>query len=372
MSGSTDDVVVAAVGDVLVERANPTTAFAAVKSELEAADIRFANCEGPYTSSEERNTSSWGWVLSDPANFPGVVAGGFDVLSLANNHIMDAGYSGLHDTLSLLREAGIKPVGAGADLAQARSPAIEERHGVRVGFLAYTCCYAPGFQAWSSRPGCATIAIETIYEQELGQPGTRPRVLTYVNPAEKAAVSADVERVRSEVDFLVVSTHWGIHNLPAVLSDYERELGHALVDAGADAVLGHHQHIIKGVEMYREKPIFYGIGNFLFDTSTDRVLARSAVAKEAFAEFAPFYGEYVSHHPESKNTMLVRLRVNRNGLADVAFVPCLRRDSDGEPEPLDPSDKAFAESLDYVRDITARAGLNGQFNARGREIAVST
>lgn len=363
-------ITLAAVGDILVDRDDPSSAFARVREPLEQADVVFGNCEGPYSDTEERNTSSWGWVLSRPDCLAGLSAGGFDVMSVANNHIMDAGYRGLTDTLDGLRAAGIAPVGAGGDLAEARAPVFVERQGLTVGFLAYTTVYAPGFGAWSARPGCATIEVHTVYREELGQPGTRPQVQTFVDPPALAAVAADVAAARERADVLVVSMHWGVHNLPAVLADYERELGHALVDAGADVVLGHHQHIVKGVEVYRGRPILYGLGNFLFDTSTAQVLERSAVAREAFSGFAPFYGAHVSHHPDARRAMLLRCRLSRAGVEDVAILPC-RQDDAGDPAPVAPDSPEFEAYLAYLREITAQAGLNGELNVRGSELALT-
>jgi poly-gamma-glutamate capsule biosynthesis protein CapA/YwtB (metallophosphatase superfamily) len=364
MFGMEPAITLAAVGDVLVDRDAPETAFTQVRERLAQADVVFGNCEGPYSDTEERNTSSWGWVLSTPRSLAALSA--FDVMSVANNHIMDAGYRGLSDTLSGLRNAGVTPVGAGESLAEARAPVFLERDGLTVGFLAYTCVYAPGFAAWAARPGCATVEVHTVYRSELGQPGTRPQVQTFVDPAAKAAVAADVAAARAGADVLVVSMHWGIHNLPAELADYERELGHAVVDAGADLVLGHHQHIVKGVELYRGKPIFYGLGNFLFDTSTEKVLERSAVAREAFAGFLPFYGVHLSSHPDARRAMLVRARLSRAGIEEVAIVPC-RQDDHHEPFPVEADDGEFDAFLVYLREINARAGLEATFDARGDE-----
>jgi poly-gamma-glutamate capsule biosynthesis protein CapA/YwtB (metallophosphatase superfamily) len=362
-----DLVTLAAVGDVLVDRDDPSTAFAHVGGHL-AADIVFGNCEGPYSDTRERNASSWGWVLSTPRSLPALAR--FDVMSVANNHIMDAGYAGLADTLAGLRDHGVQPVGAGKDLAEARAPVIVEREGLAVGFLAYTTVFAPGFQAWSSRPGCATIEVHTVYREELGQPGTRPQVQTFVDPEAKAQVAADVAAAKARCDVLVVSMHWGIHNLPAVLADYEIELGHALVDAGADGVLGHHQHIVKGVEVYAGKPIVYGLGNFLFDTSTEKVLERSAVAMEAFAGFRPFYGQHLSSHPDARRSMLARLRLSKRGVEDLAIVPC-RSDDRHEPFPVAAGSDEFQAFLAYLREITEEAGLNAGFSPRGDEIVVA-
>ena len=360
-------ITLAAVGDVLVDREDPSTAFAHVRERL-AADIVFGNCEGPYSDTAERNSSSWGWVLSTPSSLSALAA--FDVMSVANNHIMDAGYQGLADTLAGLRANGVVPVGAGAGLAEARRPVFVERGGVKVGFLAYTTVYAPGFEAWSARAGCATIEVHTVYREELGQPGTRPQIQTFVDPPAKARVARDVAAARAACDVLVVSMHWGVHNLPAVLADYEVELGHALVDAGADVVLGHHQHIVKGVEVYAGRPILYGLGNFLFDTSTEKVLERSAVAMEAFAGFRPFYGAHLSSHPDARRAMLVRLRLSTAGVEEAAIVPC-RSDDHHEPSPVDPGSAEFEAFVAYLREIAAQAGLNAELTPSGGDILVN-
>jgi hypothetical protein len=127
---------------------------------------------------------------------------------------------------------------------------------------------------------------------------------------------ADIAAARANCDVVIVSIHWGIHMLPAVLTTYERELAHAFIDAGAGAVLGHHQHIIKGVEVYRGRPIFYGLGNFVLDHRHNDDVRRSPTN----SLFGAFYGEYRAapredyplypFHPESRRTMLVGLRLD--------------------------------------------------------------
>jgi poly-gamma-glutamate synthesis protein (capsule biosynthesis protein) len=363
-------VTISGVGDVLVERPDPLSAFTRVRAALDEADVLFGNCEAVYSTTRERNASSpLHWVI-DSHQFGGVRSGGFDVLSLANNRIMDGSYAGLADILSLVRASGIEPVGAGETIDIARRPVVLERRGVRVGFLAYTCAYTAGFEASPVRPGCATIAVETVYRGEVGQPGTRPSVWTFVEPGAKCSVLADVEGLRPRVHVVIVSMHWGLHSLPAVLSDYERELGRAVIDAGADAVFGHHQHIIKGVEVHRGKPIFYGLGNFLLDGARGSV-HDSGADLGAFAPFAPFYGECLTpgYPQEAKRSMLVRLRGSNAGLAAASFVPCTLNDA-GNPVVVEKDGSAFAEYLEYVRDINVRARLEADLSARGGEIIV--
>jgi poly-gamma-glutamate synthesis protein (capsule biosynthesis protein) len=372
------EAVICAVGDISVNRDDPGLAFAKVQDIFAAADVRFGNCEAVFSNTKERHLGSVGYILSDPSNFVAVRSAGFDVMSFANNHALDGGYSGFLETLKLLHDTGIATVGGGATLGEARQPAFVELAWVTVGFLGYTCVYPPGFEAGPTIPGCATLKIHNIYREEVGQPGTRPSVLTIADPEQKEAVLQDVRTARERADVLVVSMHWGIHALPAELTHYEREIGHALIDAGADLVLGHHQHILKGVEVYCGKPIFYGLGNFVFDLEESR---RQRGNPEHSRLFNEYYGEYATisklrpdyptfpFHPEARWTLIVRARLGADGLKEVTAVPCVIR-QDGCPDPLLAGSSEFEEHAAYLAGITARVSLNGTFTPRGDELVL--
>jgi hypothetical protein len=352
-------ILISAVGDTQVALAEPESSFDLVADALDAADVLFGNSEGAYSETSERNPSSWAWEVVHPRGVPVLASAGFDVMSVANNHVMDGGYSGLADTMRHLRDAGVKPVGGGQDLAEARKLVVVERHGRRVGFLAYTCVYPPGFEARTSRPGCATILIHSIFRTEQNQPGTQPVVWTVADPEGKAAVLADVRAARDAVDILIVGMHWGVHCLPAVLTDYERELGHALIDAGADAVFGCHQHILKGIELHAGKPIFYGLGNFLMGAGMVDRVEQSPYAAEAMAPFIHFYGDYLidEWHPEARRSMIARCAFDEDGSVE----PVMLRQQDPRPAVIAADDPEFQIHLDYLRDITRRASLNARF-----------
>jgi poly-gamma-glutamate capsule biosynthesis protein CapA/YwtB (metallophosphatase superfamily) len=368
----TERVTIAAVGDVLVERRQPASAFAHVHALLADADIRFGNCEAVYSETADRIVGGAGRLLSSPACFEAVRDVGFDVMTVANNHTFDGGYTGFSDTLALLHGAGVQTVGGGADLVQARRPAIVTSRGVTIGFLGYTCVYPPGVAATATQPGLATLSVHTIYQGELGQPGTRPIVRTFVDPADLDSVQADIARIRPDVDVLVVSPHWGIHMVPAELAQYELQLGRAAIDAGADVVLGHHQHILKGIEVYRGRPILFGINHFVIDLPP---MERRPPEPNSFRGFL---GEYEAYsrgglpfvfHPESRLTCVVLLRVDRTGIAETALVPC-RIGTDGSPAPIDAGTPEFEHFHAYLVDITRRAGLRSELRVRGGEILV--
>ena len=122
------------------------------------------------------------------------------------------------------------------------------------------------------------MRASTFYEQVDWQPGTPPRIVTLANKDDLAAMVEDIKKVRPLVDVLIMSIHWGVHHVPAVIAMYQKEVGHAAIDAGVDIILGHHAHILKAVEVYKGKVIFYSIGNFVVPPLFDR------------SGFKPMYG----------------------------------------------------------------------------------
>jgi len=126
-------------------------------------DLVFGNCEGAFTDHPHFAPSA-GWRVVAPAsNGRSLAKAGFDVMATANNHILDAGHGGLIDTLNLLRSQGIKTVGAGTNLAEARAAAIVERGGVRVGFLGFASVYQAGYEARTSTPGLSAMRVHSHY-----------------------------------------------------------------------------------------------------------------------------------------------------------------------------------------------------------------
>jgi poly-gamma-glutamate capsule biosynthesis protein CapA/YwtB (metallophosphatase superfamily) len=212
----------------------------AVRAYLSNADLTLANFENPVLENAVYHPEA-PTFNGDLRLLSILTQGGIDGVTLANNHILDAGVPGLEETLGHLDDAGISYAGAGTDLDATREPMIFDLSGIEVGVLSYQ--NVPSYE-W-------TWATETA-------PGTAP--------LREDVVSEDIERLRPEVDLLVVMPHWGIE-YTAPPEPEQVELAHAMVDAGADLVVGGHAHWAKGIEVYDGKPVFYGTGNFLFDQS---------------------------------------------------------------------------------------------------------
>jgi poly-gamma-glutamate capsule biosynthesis protein CapA/YwtB (metallophosphatase superfamily) len=240
---------------------------ASVLGLLRQADLAFVNLETPLTTRGVA-MEKLSVLRADPALAESLLAAGVDIVTLANNHMLDYGPDGLFDTLDTLDGRGIPHVGAGRTLAEARAPHILRGPGGTIGFLGFASTLPQGFAAGPNRPGVAPIRATTAFVVEaytlLEQPGTAPPIATYALEMDLEETVESVRALRPQVDYLVVAGHWGVVGQDLVM-DYQREVAHALIDAGADLILGHHPHRLHGVEWYRGKPVFYSLGNFVFE-----------------------------------------------------------------------------------------------------------
>jgi poly-gamma-glutamate synthesis protein (capsule biosynthesis protein) len=209
----------------------------AVRALLQGADIAIANFENPAPNDFRYHTS--GTVFSaDPALIDGLVNAGIDYVSLANNHIRDAGARGVIETIENLEARGLAHGGAGRNIAEARRPALLDAGGVTVAILGYDTI-ARGYAAGPDRAGSALLTAAVV--------------------AEDVALARD-----AGADVVIVFPHWGTE-YDATPFGSQRTLAHAVIDAGADLVIGNHAHWAGAMELYNGRPIWYALGNFVFD-----------------------------------------------------------------------------------------------------------
>jgi poly-gamma-glutamate capsule biosynthesis protein CapA/YwtB (metallophosphatase superfamily) len=359
------------VGDLILDEPDPDSFFEPSRSVLQQADILVGHVEVPHTRRGRENTSDVPAPPSDPDNLAALKGAGFQVATLAGNHISDAGPDGIEDTITTLRKLGIATTGAGMNLAEARQPAIVARRGLRVGTLSYNCVGPRDSWAGEKRPGCAYVQVITHYELDHASPGGPPRIYTFAEPESTDAMLADVVKLRPEVEVLIVALHKGIGHTPAALAMYERPLAKAVIDAGADVVLGHHAHILRGIEMYKGRPIYHGLGNFVtvtraLNAEENPSLKRLEWArrrKELFGfEPDPSYPTY-PFHPEARNAMIAVCEVGAEGVRKTGFIPCWVNPK-GQPEICSPDERGRAVAS-YVEHITRKAGLSPKFEWDG-------
>lgn len=367
------DVLLYAVGDIGPSRPDPDTLFDRVRSEICKADVAFMQLELPISTRGVRLPQVRHTDRTPRASADAFRRAGFTVVSFAGNHCMDWGPDALFDTIDALKASGLEVVGVGANIAEARKPVIVEAKGRRIALLAYSSILPIGYWAEENRPGCAPMRAWTLYEQiEHDQPGTPCRVHTFPNRDDLAALVKDVRGARAKADFVAVSLHWGVHFVPGVIADYQRDVGRAAIDAGADVVLGHHAHILKGVELYKEKPIIYSLCNFAMDLHMDEEHANSKGFREIqklHPDWRPDFDITYNFPPDSRYTVVARCVLRPDGSARVTLLPAFIGTM-SQPEILRSDDPRFEEVRAYLERYTASQGLNARYVTVGDELAL--
>jgi poly-gamma-glutamate capsule biosynthesis protein CapA/YwtB (metallophosphatase superfamily) len=261
-------------GDVnLMNETDASVPFARVQEIFRHADVRFSNLECClFTPPGGHSVENEGFFADPEIGGAALTLAGIDAVGLANN--VNYGDAAITASIAQLDRLGIAHCGAGLDRAAARRPAIVRSRDLRVGFLQRSSVYWPTNHEASERtPGIAVLRAHTAYQvpmhktrpeiPPLNRPGVPPTVLTWVDQQYVRQLAADIVSLRAEADFVVVSCHWGLGK--EVLT-YMSEIAHAAIDAGADLVIGHGPHYFLPIEVYKGKPIFYGIGSFCFHT----------------------------------------------------------------------------------------------------------
>jgi poly-gamma-glutamate capsule biosynthesis protein CapA/YwtB (metallophosphatase superfamily) len=304
-------------------------------------------------------------VLARPDGAGALARAGFDVISMAGNHCMDWGSAAFFETRAHLEAAGLAVVGAGANIAEARRPVIRTLgDGTRVALLAYSSILPQSYWADERRPGCAPMRAHTLYEQiEHDQPGTPARIHTYAHRDDLAAMEADIRAAKLQADVVLVSQHWGIHFVRAVIADYQREVARAAIAAGADAIFGGHAHILKGCELIDGKPVFHSLCNFATDLRMDEEHAKSKSFNEIRVlaeEWEPDYDSLYNFPKASRLGMIARLEIGQGKLLRAGLLP-LTIGRDAVPRLAAPGSADYAEVVDYLAAVTAEAGLNAHY-----------
>lgn len=366
-------VTLLAVGDVGICRAKPETMLAGVRDALRGGDVVFGQLETTVSERGARAPHAKLAMRSPPAMLDVCADAGVGVMSFAGNHCMDWGREAFADTFEHARAAGVALCGAGETLAVARAPLVVSKNGVRVAFVAVSSILPDGYWAEADRPGCAPMRAFTHYEMiEHDQPGTPPRIHTTPHPSDLKRLCKDIAAARAMADVVALSIHWGIHLVPAEIAAYQHEVGRAAIDAGADIVLGHHPHILKGVSFHRGKPIFFSMGNFAIEQpqAWDPAILQHASFKQLMALNPDFDLEsaYLLP-PDTRHTLIVRAELSAGGVADVSFLPCWINDR-SEPQLLAAVDPKFAAVVAYMRTITESQGLNARYMVEGDAVRV--
>lgn len=374
-SVSPSNGIVLATGDLAPDRENPDECFAATRELLNSAEVVFGQLETSFATRGTRLPQARHAVMAQPECAAALARAGFDVISFAGNHCLDWGNEAFFETLQHLNAAGLAVVGVGANIAAARRPHIRQlADGTRVAFLAYSSILPQAYWAEERRPGCAPLRGHTLYEQvEHDQPGTPARIHTWAHAGDLAAMESDIRAAKREADVVLVSHHWGIHFVRAVIADYQREVARAAIAAGADAILGHHAHILKGIECIEGRPVFYSLCNF----ATDLRMTPEHAARPSFREiqklgenWEPDFDSLYNFPPASRLSMIARLQIRDGRIREAGFHPVFI-DRDAVPRVLVQKDPRFGEVVDYLRAVTAEAGLDGSYVTEADRVRIA-
>lgn len=368
----TDEITFIAVGDVGPNREDPYSIFQHAAPYIGQADLAFCQLEPALSARGTPLPQARLPMRADPSGAEAIARAGFDVVSFASNHCMDWGREAFEDTIAALAEASLKVVGAGSDIREARAPVIAQvrDNAAKVAFLAYNSILPLGYWATADRPGCAPLRAHTVYEPiEHDQPGTPCRIHTYANREDLQGMMDDIRQAKAQADVVIVSMHWGIHFVPAVIADYQKELAYAAIDAGADLIIGHHPHILKGIEVYRGKAIFYSLANFALESPFS--FADNLEDKPSHREITALNPDFKrggkALPPDSFKSIMVKCLISPEGIQQVAILPVMI-DSQFDPHILHADDPRFAEVHAYLKQISEDQGLTWEASVQGDEI----
>lgn len=234
-----------AVGDILLDRGIRASIqsnsvdypFEHVSEFINDFDLAFCNLECPV-SAVGQSTGKIYCFRADTSYFSGVQDAGFNLFSLANNHIIDWGEKACLDTKQLIEKNNLYVVGAGKDQVEAQAPLFIKMNGLKFAFLASVGIPLKDMIWPISKPGPAQANLEQLVELIL--------------------------KIRQSIDYIVVSLHWGTEyeHLPR---SHQVIWAHTLINAGADLIIGHHPHVLQSIEYYNNRVILYSLGNFIFD-----------------------------------------------------------------------------------------------------------
>ncbi len=304
-----EEIQISLVGDILfdasirghIDREGYAYPYEYVKEYFLNDDLSIGNLETSITRAGEKWPDKQFNFRSDPKNLPYMKEAGIEVVSLANNHSLDYGYEGLIDSLDYLQEANIHSVGAGKNREEARKIVIIDKNNIKIGILGFSRVVPDvGWWATGDRPGLAGA-----YDGQL-----------------EGALNL-IQAAKEEVDILIIAIHWGkeLHEEPRI---EEIIAAKKMIDSGADVIAGHHPHVLQGIEIYRGKPIFYSLGNFIFGSRSDL----------------------------TANTMIAQLNYGNKDLKNIEIIPF----NIVGARPVAVDEDGRREKLDYLQKISNQFG----------------
>ena len=278
-----------AVGDIFLETKDNINPFVNVKEAFSGKDVLWGNLETVLSDQGEEAEKAV-QLYTSPDKVKYLKESGFDVLNIANNHIMDLGLEGFNETLDMLHRSNLTFIGASNHKFTQRHK-IVKRKGIKLVFLGYCEC---GFSNYKEG--------------------------VFINRIDEDSIVADISALKAHCDIVIVSLHWGIENV-FYPSPKQINLARRLIDSGAALILGHHPHVVQGIERYKNGLIVYSLGNFQFITSRER----------------------------NKQSIILSAEISKNGIEDYRIIPA-KIDEDNIPWVM--NDEKAREMVSFVEEIS--------------------
>ena len=228
--------------------------FLKIVDELKKSDLLFGNLEGPISDRGVKVGSIYSFRFK-PEAIDGLIYAGFDILSLANNHMFDYQRIALEDTMSVLKENGIDYIGAGFNKNEASSLKIKKVQDTKIGFLAYTNLGPKNWKAREANSGLSWIDQNSMDE-----------------------IKDYIKESKQDVDVLIVSLHAG-EEYAEDPTNFQISFAEDCINSGADLVIQHHPHVVQAIEKYNNGWIAYSLGNFIFDQHFSEETMKSIILK---------------------------------------------------------------------------------------------
>lgn len=305
-----DYVKLLAVGDVncahwitpILDASGTSYPYKNIKHLLSTGDLVIANLEAPFCEKGEPYPKNF--VFKVPARHADVLKdGNINLVSLANNHILDYGIPGLVTTIETLKKASIFFAGAGENINDAYKPAFFRLKNMDIAFFSFSMTFPKSFWATDSTGGTAYPYFSII----------------------KDSISA----YRSRADFIIASFHWG-KELTSIPKDYQRRMAHFVINSGADLIIGHHPHVLQGIEIYKEKYIFYSLGNFVFASYSNKAI----------------------------DSMILEADLTKAGIKNIRIIPINVNNYEVHFRPIEMNGKNRARVINHLNETSL--GLNNQ------------
>ncbi|MDR7855599.1 CapA family protein [Tissierella sp.] len=300
-----DKYIISIVGDILmdgsvrgqIDRNGIGYPWEMVEGYFQDDDITIGNLETSITNGGTKWEEKQYNFRSDPKNLAAMKDASIDVVTLANNHTLDYGIDGFLDTLNHIDKGEIKRAGGGSNRKEAMEGVIIEKENIKFGILSFSRV-VPDVKWYATSKGPGIVGA---YDSHI------------------EGVVNQIIDMKKEVDIVLVSIHWGVE-LSTSPRKEEMDLAKKLVDAGADIIMGHHPHVLQGIEIYNGKPIFYSLGNFVFGSKNEL----------------------------TASTMIAQINIIDKAIDNVKIIPCTI--VMGRPTPVEEDKKA--EKIKYINTIS--------------------